>query len=240
VTMSLLRQTQSDPAGLAATEAPFSWKPVFVRRSLGLAVVEACATGRFRAPAAAIAPIASEAVAEWEHTGWRTYHWEPWLAGLAPGARATVLADALGWATSLWSAFDWSMFITMPQLGGADDQWVSPTSPAVRLKGRCELRLAVAAGDVSSPASGEGRGAAPLALVSVSAGCPGPGWREELAFLALVAALRSPARPLPARVVGVWPDSGSHGSVEISIAALEGAMDRVAAAVRARSEARLR
>ena len=62
-------------------------------------------------PAEAVGPVADRAVAEWRRTGWRTYHWEPWFAGLGGGARAMVLAEASSWATALWSRTEW------PRLG---------------------------------------------------------------------------------------------------------------------------
>ncbi len=142
VGLPLLRQARTRPETLTAPEEPFAWRPVFIRRSLGLAVVDACVRGRFRTPLEAVGPVVSEAVGQWEETGWRTFHWEPWVAALAPGARAVVLAEAVAWATSLWSSFDWSEFDPLPQIGGADDQWVCPAARPLRLKGRPELRAA--------------------------------------------------------------------------------------------------
>jgi hypothetical protein len=237
VTLPLLRKAIAHPDSLAHDEVPFTWKPVYVRRSLGLAVVDACVSGRFRSPAEAADPIASEAVAEWERTGWRTYHWEPWLAGLRQGTRALVLAEAVSWATVLWASLDWKALGQRPQLGGADDQWVCPAPRTVRLKGRSELRVPL----VGGPArwSEVGQTTAPVALVSVSGGSPPRAWSDELAFLALVAALRSPSRPVPARVAGLWPDSGHHLIVEINGEALTAAADRVVATVSTAVDARL-
>ena len=141
VTSNLLRLARTRPESLTSTEESFVWKPVFVRRSLGLAVVDACLTGRFATPMEAVAPVSSEAVAEWERTGWRTFHWEPWFAGLGPGARAAVLADAVTWATSLWSSFDWKALPQPVELGGAYDQWSCPVPRSVRLKARARLHL---------------------------------------------------------------------------------------------------
>lgn len=227
VTLPLLRRAQSDPGSLVVPEEPFAWKPAFVRRSLGLAVVDACATGRFRAPSEAIGPVVAAAVAEWERSGWRTFHWEPWFAGLPGGARAVVEANAVTWATALWSSFDWQSFDRVPRIGGADDQWACPAGRTLRLKGRTELRVPVAAeGEPpDSPAS------APEAIVSVSGGGPGAGWADELAYLALVSALRSPSRPVPARVMGLWPDAGTHRTVEIDRQTLGDAAKRVEASV---------
>jgi hypothetical protein len=236
VTVPTLRQALVDPAGLALPDEPFRWKPAFARRSLGLAVVEACASGRFHAPAHAVESIAEEAVAEWARSGWRRYHWEPWLAGLAPGARAVVLADAVGWATGLWSSFDWRSLAAETQIGVSHDQWVCPAGPSVRLKARSDLRVPVAG---STAAGAHHPGDEPgVALVSVCGGSPAPGWADELAYVALVSAVRSTIRPVPVRVMGLWPDAGMHRLVEIDDVALGRATDRLVATVAAVVESR--
>jgi len=228
VTSNLLRLARTRPGSLTLPEEGFVWKPVFVRRSLGLAVVEACLTGRFATPMEAVGPVSSEAVAEWERTGWRTFHWEPWFAGLGPGARAAVLADAVTWATSLWSSFDWRALPQPVELGGAYDQWSCPVPRSVRLKARSEVRVPLDGDGGTAGAHGSQR---PTALVSVSGGCPDPGRVEELAFVALVAGLRSPSRPLPARVMGLWPDAGEYAVVDLDADTLSVAVDRVVATV---------
>ena len=217
VDLRLLRRARYRPDRLGVVEPPFSWRPAFVRRSLGLEVVRACATGRFRGPAAAVAPVADGAVDEWRRTGWRTFHWEPWLAGLDPGARAVVLAEAVTWATGVWAAFDWPALVGEVTVGGLDDRWSVPDRGSVVLKGRVEAR-------VQRP------GDRPT-LLSVAPGTPGDGWRDELAYPALVAALAAPDRPVPARVVGLWPESSHRLAVEVDEPALAGAVDRVVDAV---------
>jgi hypothetical protein len=236
VNLQLLRRVRTCPDALTAPGEPFVWKPLFVRRSLGLAIVESCIVGRFRSPVEAAGPVSDQAVDEWKRTGWRTFHWEPWFAGLAAGARATVLADAVTWASSLLSAFDWRAFPRLPQLGGADDQWSCPAASRVRLKGRSELRVALDRPEVRT--GGADNRDQPVALVSVSSGRPDAGWAAELAFLALAGSLRSPSRPVPARVLGLWPDSGAHASVDITVAALAEAVDLVVDTVSAVTEAR--
>jgi hypothetical protein len=74
--------------------------------------------------------------------------------------------------------------------------------------------------------------------VSVASGCPGDGWRDELAFLALVAALAVPDGPVVSRVVGLWPESGFRLAVDVDEAALSGAVDRVVDAVAVTAEVR--
>jgi len=227
VTLPLLRRARTCPGSVGRVEAPFAWKPVFARRSLGLAAVRACADGRFRGPAGAVGPLAAEAVDEWRRTGRRTFHWEPWFEGLGAGARAVVLAEATTWAGPLWAAADWAALGHRATLGGPDDLWTSPGPRTVRLKGRWEARVAPA----GAPDGAPGRTGAGPALVSVSGGVPDEGWTDELAFLALVAGLRSPDHPVPARVVGLWPEAGERRTVEVDEASLTDAAEHVVVTV---------
>ena len=223
VGLPLLRRARYRPELLGVPDEPFVWRPAFVRRSLGLEIVQACADRRFRGPAAAAGPVADHAVDEWRRTGWRTFHWEPWVAGLGPGARSVVLAEAVAWATPLWAAFDWVDLPATVAFGGPDDRWVGPDVVPVHLKGRCEVRVHL----VGPPRS----------LLSVASGRPGDGWRDELAYVALTGALSGPDRT-PARVVGLWPEVGVRLAVEIDEAALTGAVDRVVDAVAVTADVR--
>lgn len=157
------------------------------------------------------------------------------MAALSPAARSAVLAEAATWATALWSSIDWQPFGSSIRLGGPDDQWTCPAARTVRLKGRSELRIPLQA------ARGDGSPdpAPRTTLVSVASGIPANGWETELGFLALVASLRSPTRPVPARVVGLWPEAGEHRSVDITRGILAAAVDRVIAGIAAVVEAHL-
>jgi len=227
VTLPLLRRARTCPESVGQPDSPFAWKPAFARRSLGLAAVRACADGQFRGPAAAVGPLAEGAVDEWRRTGRRTFHWEPWFEGLGAGARAVVLAETTTWAGPLWAAADWAALGARATVGGPDDLWTCPGPSTVRLKGRWEARVAAPR---SSGGVG-GRSDDGAALVSVSGGIPDEGWADELAFLALVAGLRSPDLPVPARVVGLWPAAGERRTVEVDEAGLTDAAERVVAAV---------
>jgi hypothetical protein len=218
VTLPTLRRALTKGDRLSTSEEPFRWKPAFVRRSLGLAAIQSCCEGRYRSPAEAVGPVADDAVATWQRSGWRTYHWEPWLSYQPAGARAVVLAEATRWATSLWCAFDWSALGPTVRVGGPDEQWRCPPNGAVRLRGRVDLRVAGPRGE---------------ALVVTSAGAPPPTSECDLAFPALVAALSRPRRPVPGRVVGVWPDAGAHRTLDIGASALEDVAARVVQAVTA-------
>ncbi|HZM54753.1 MAG TPA: hypothetical protein VFC03_06970 [Acidimicrobiales bacterium] len=216
VGLPLLRRARYRPELLGVPDEPFAWRPAFVRRSLGLEIVRACRDRRYRGPAAAAGPVADHALEEWRRTGWRTFHWEPWVAGLGAGARSVVLAEAVAWATPLWATFDWAALPGTVEFGGPDDRWSCPGVDSVHLKGRCEVRLHL--------------GGTRRSLVSVASGRPGDGWRDELAYVALVATLSAPDRTA-ARVVGLWPDAGFRLAVEVDEAVLTGAFDRVVDAV---------
>lgn len=243
ITLPMLRQARQGRDGALGLDQPFVWKPAFVRRSLGLAAIEACLQHRYETPAQAVGIVADEAVATWVRTGWRTFHWEPWFGGLPAGARSVVLAEAATWATALWSAFDWNQFASVPTAGGPDDQWICTAARTVRLKGRSELRIGLTAPEccrtgrhreVASEKEfgAESSGPGPsTALVSVSGGIPSEEWRSELGFLALVASLRSPSRPVPARVAGLWPDAGVRRVIEVDAEILRAAADWVVSAV---------
>jgi hypothetical protein len=234
VTMPMLRRALSDTGRSMAWDEPFRWKPLFVRRSLGLAAIEACWLGRYRSPAQAVGPVADDAVATWQRSGWRRYHWEPWLSYQPPAARAVVLAEAARWATSLWCAFDWAALGPDVRVGGPDEQWRCPPNGTVRLRGRVDLRVPVARRcEVAHPRSeqSEDHSSRREALVVTSAGVPPPTWETDLAFPALVAALCRPRRPVPCRVMGIWPDAGLQHTVEIGGEALGRVAGRVVAAV---------
>lgn len=219
VTLSSLRAARHSPAGAHPT--PFAWSPLFVRRSLGLAAIRACLAGRWPTPAEAMTGVVDEAVAEWRRTGWRTFHWEPWVAGLPPGARAAVVAEAVTWAADLWLSLDWRR-IGRVVVGGAAEQWTCPGERPVRLKARVDLRVPIGPGD---------RGGS--TLVAVSSGLPAEGWQIDLGYLALVAGLRAPSRPVPPRVVGLWPDAGELRCLDVDGPSLTGAVDGVLTAVTA-------
>ena len=217
MTLPVLRRALAGSAGRAGWDEPFRWKPAFVRRSLGLAAIEACRSGRYRSPAEAVGPVVDEAVAAWQRSGWRTYHWEPWLSYQPTGARAVVLAEAARWSTSLWCAVDWAALGSKVAVGGPDEQWRCPPNGSVRLRGRADLRVTLPFG---------------MALVVTAAGVPPATWQSDLAFPALVAALSRPRRPIPCRVMGIWPDAGAHRTLDIGPIVLERISARVVEAVK--------
>ncbi len=244
VTLPALRRATSAGRSPFADDGPFRWKPAFVRRSLGLAAIASCVEGRFHTPAEAVGPVAEQAVVDWQRSGWRTYHWEPWMSYLPDGARAVVLAEATRWASGLWCALDWRVLRSLVRIEERDVQWRVPPSGVVRLRGRCDLRVAVAGRSAGRGQRQRGRtdrsDGSPTAtdpsgeaLVVTSAGLPPTSWELDLAFPVLVGALARPRRPLPVRVLGIWPDGSEHRTAEVDADLLVRAQRRVLAGVAA-------
>jgi hypothetical protein len=125
--------------------------------------------------------------------------------------------------------------------GWPDDRWRCPPQGTVRLRGRADLRVPVGRPG-RTPAGAPGRPQEPLgppdalageALVVSSGGVPAATWEQDLAFPALVAVLSSPRRPMPIRVMGLWPDAGEVRTVEIDARSLRSAGRAVVTAVSA-------
>jgi hypothetical protein len=220
VTLPLLCRAQARPA-VSRSGGAFAWSPFFVRRSLGAAIVDECLRDRRRSPAEVAVAVLEGALAGWRRTGERRFHWEPWVAGLPPAGRANVLADAVTWATALWSSFDWAAFPERPLVGGPPEQWTTPEAPGVRLTSRTDLKVQSSGAPAGSAVPGA------LAVVTVLNGAPPPSGSAALAYPALVSALCAPWRGAPARSVGLWPDAGHVESVDVDAAVLEAAADLV-------------
>jgi len=158
------------------------------------------------------------AVAEWSRSGWRTFHWEPWMAALSPAARSAALAEAATWATGLWSGLDWRAFDPSIRIGGPrrpmDLHGLEDGSPQGSVRAANPARAGPREMGPGKSASGS--------VVDVSVGVGGLGdTRRRLGNRAripwpLAASLRSPSGPIPERVVGLWPDAGEFRSVDIT------------------------
>jgi len=199
----------------------FSPSPVRCRRAIGVAAVERCVRGRSSAPSKAVSEVLAHGVEDLavevsEHGGARPPWWAEWYAGLPLGGKVLVQAEAVTWATQLWTALDWCRFVRPPVIGGRDDWWDCPGTRRLVVRGRAEVRAWA--------------GTRPAMLV-VATGFPGPCWRAELAHRALVIALARGERSMPARVVGLWPASGLVRICEVDVAALSEAAAALVSAV---------
>lgn len=197
----------------ALRDEPFAWSARTARRTIGLAAVRALLAGEARTPQQAVAAhlaACDRGVREGSPTASQL---DRWVASLPDAGRSVVAAEAVTWVTRLWCALDW------PALGvgavvGRDHWWDSPHSALLALRGRADVRTA-------------------MAHLVVLSGPRRESVRAELALVLLVEALRAGtgAAPAPARVVGWWPDSGHIVRVEAHPTLLTLAADAVALVV---------
>jgi hypothetical protein len=149
--------------------------------------------------------------------------WAAWYRALPAGARAMVEAEAVTWATQLWTALEWDR-LTQPMVGGSDDWWDCPGTRALTLRGRAEVRVRA--------------GGRPVLLV-LGSGLPPSAWRGAIGFPALVGSLARGERSVPARVVGLWPACGQVRILPVDNAALIETATAVIGAVATWVDARL-
>jgi hypothetical protein len=172
---------------------------------------------------AEVLAIGVEDAADDGDPGSRPPWWAAWYAGLAAGGRAMVEAEAVTWATQLWTALEWER-LAQALVGAGDDWWDCPGTRALTLHGRADVRVRA-----------EGR---PV-LLTVGSGVPSSQWRGELGFPALVCAMARGERSVPARVVGWWPASGQVRILPVDAAALDEVATAVVGAVATWVDARI-
>ena len=213
------------PERLTAAEGAFVPSPVMCRRAVGLAAVARCVRHRSPTPGAAVAEVLAAGAedAEGSDPTARPPWWAAWYRGLGPGGRAMVEAEAVTWATQVWTALEWER-LAQTVVGGGDDWWDCPGTRALTLRGQADVRVRA--------------GGAPVLLV-VGAGMPGPDWRRALGFPALVSVLARGDRSVPTRVVGLWPASGQVRILPVDGAVLLDTATAVVSAVATWVDARL-
>ena len=208
------------PERCAQPDRGFTPSPATCRRAVGLAAVERCLRRRAQGPLQAVAQVleAGEEDAALARRGElpRAPWWAGWYAELGAGARAVVAAEAVTWATQLWTALAWDQLPGPVTVGGHDDWWDVPGTRALTLRGRADVRARL------GPRA---------ALVVVGSGTPDAGHRAELVFPALVASLSGSSRAVPGRVLGLWPACGLVRVVPVDAAALLQCAEDVVAAV---------
>jgi hypothetical protein len=219
-----LRIAATDPERCGADDG-FSPSPRLTRRAVGVTAVARWVRGHAAAPSSGVREVLAAgaddlaAAADPALGGvLRPPWWAEWYEGLGPGGRAVVEAEAVTWATQLATSLRWDRFDPPPVVGGRDDWWPCPGARQLTLKGRAEVRVPVAAAGNRQ------------ALLVVGMGIPGPGWRRELGFTALVASLVRGERGAPVRVVGSWPACGQFRVLEVDRPSLATAADAVVAA----------
>lgn len=209
-------------AALAPTDGvtagtPFAWSARTARRALGLAGLRALVAGAVRSPIDGVTMAIDDAVRAARQGENAASPMDRWLAGLPSASRAAVQAGAVTWATRVWCALDWTAFEEPPTIG-RDHWWDSPHSSFLALRSRAEVRC------VARDQSGS-----PLSVHLVVLGGPRRATiRSELSVAAVVEVLCSRRSLPPGRMVGWWPDSGHHVTVEIDQLALDDGITAVA------------
>lgn len=222
VTGYLLRTTRipgTGAAGAAAGGGSFAWSPTAARRFLGLAAVRRCVAGTTRSPAEAVVEVTDALVADGRHGLGGVGSLAGWLGGLPHPALAVVEAEAITWATRLWTALEWGRLGHSVEVGGAERHWAPAGAPSVSLRRRVDVRVDV------------GVEGAATAFLTMLPGWPGATSRVELGLAALVAAVSGPPAGVPQRVAGWWPDSGRAVVVPVDRALLEETATAVVRAV---------
>ena len=216
------------PEQCMSVDDTFVASPQLCRRAVGVAAVNRCVRGLSPAPAVAVADVLAGGLEDAElATGTaavRAPWWAEWYAGLPGGGRAVVRAEAVAWATQLFTALDWPRISRLPVIGGRDDWWQCPDVPQLALKGRADVRSF----DRRRPA-----------LLVVATGRCRADWRIELGYPGLVAALVRDAQAAPSRVIGVWPRSGQVRVLPVDLSTLRATASAVVVAAATWVDARI-
>ncbi len=199
-------------------DAPFVWSAATARRGLGVAGVRTMLAGKASTPIGAVDAAIGQAINRHRRGERGASSMDAWLAGLGAAAIASVRADAVTWATRLWSGLDWTAFAAAPVIG-RDHWWDSPRTSLLALRSRAEVRAQ----------STNGRGDAVSVHLVVLNGPRRASIGSELAVVALIESLRTNDPFPPGRIVGWWPDSGHVVSTEVNHVTLAQGVETVAA-----------
>ena len=211
-----VRTALSSSAG-PSPSTPFAWSARTARRGLGLSAVRSLVAGEARTPTDGARSAIAGAIHSVREGSRPASTMDRWLAGLPVAGLAVVQAEAVTWATRLWSALDWGAFGPAPDIG-RDRWWNSPHSSLLAVRSRAEVRSVVVDRD-ENPFS--------VHLV-VLGGSRRPSVRAELSVVAMVEAVHAPRSLPPGRIVGWWPDSGHTVTVDVDRAALDAGVEAVA------------
>jgi hypothetical protein len=199
--------TGINPPEQGGRSTPFAWSSVTARRALGLAAVRSLVDGSAHSPVegarAAIARAISDAGEG--HRSSSSSSMDQWLAQLPGAGRAAVEAEAVTWATRLWTALSWTDCPVPPTIG-RDHWWDSPRSSLLALRSRAEVRTTTT----------WGREHHLSVHLTVLGGPRRDTVRSELSVVALAESLRSRTTLPPGRIVGWWPDSGRFVDLEVN------------------------
>jgi hypothetical protein len=216
----LLGRAGRDPDHFGVADEPFVASARNCRRAVGLGAVARCLGRPSLPPAPAVGDVLGmgvRAVEAGPDAGVPLPWWAAWYTGLPPAGRSMVEAEAVTWATQVWTSLSWQR-LARPVVGGADDWWECPGTRVVTLRGHADVRV---------------RPPGRPAFLVVGSEVPAGNWRLPLAFPALVSALVRGPSAVPSRVIGLWPASGQVRILPVDLALLENTADAVLSTVAA-------
>ncbi len=211
----------------------FHWTPRRARRAVGVSAAAKVVGGRVRCPAQGAERAVVELIDDARRGACRPGSLGAWLETAPAGVVAVVVAEATAWATHLVTAVEWHRVGRPVEVGGTDRWWDLVGRPTVGLRSRVDARLTVGPLDRASTepvATGQAR----QSFLTALGGRPTPGSRAELGLAALVEVLRRPSGPVPARVVGWWPECGRALVLDVGEELLTSTASAALAAVRDR------
>jgi len=209
----------------AGFSTPFSWGTRAARRPIGTAAARSTAQGQspdvLRAANAEVERLCDRAARGLTRPG----SLGTWLASEPASVRSLCALEAATWAAGLLALVVPREAAGTPEVSvGVADAWFEVPGTGLTLVGR---RDAVA---TSGPRA---------SILRLRDGLPGARCVDGLLVDGLIEALGAPTRPLPARVVGAWPDAGLCVVVEFddegargAARALLGAAGRLAPALK--------
>ena len=210
------RLAMRHPERCALEAEEFHHSAPVVRRAVGLAAVNRCLRTGAASPGVVmddVLEVGDEQVAAERGAPRSVPWWTTWFAGLGRAGRAVVAAEANTWATALWTSVQLER-LARPVVVGSDDWWSPAGARNLSLHGRSDVRAQLGQRSV---------------LITVEPGTP-DAQTTEVVFPTLVAVVANEARPLPGRVLGIWPACGQVRMVDIDATALRQCAERVVSA----------
>lgn len=201
-------------AGRGTDAAPFAWTAANAYRSVALGALRRCLSGAGEAPLEAVRGEVDRLAVVGRRDPVDPRSLPSFLAEASEGALAAVTERAANLATEVLLQLPWASLCDRPVVGPSLEP---ATVGRLTLRAKADLELP---GELGST------------LLLVLPGSPSLRAVDELAYVALVAALDGRRSPQVQRVVGWWPSSGELREVVLGPAAVAAGVAAVAVALR--------
>lgn len=201
-------------SGRGVDSTPFAWSAANAHRSVALGALRRCLSGPGEAPLDAVRGEVGRLAVVGRRDPVDPRSLPCFLAEASEGELAALTERATNLATEVLVQLPWAAFGSRPVVGPV----LEPiTVGRLTLRARADVELVDETGST---------------LLLVLPGSPALRAVDELAYVALVAALDQRRSPAVQRVVGWWPSSGELREVVLGPGALATALEAVACALR--------